>query len=198
MPAGVRGRLAASRPRIVALGDSLTAGLGLSTDQAYPAVLQDRLDTEGYAFEMVNAGVSGDTSAGGLRRLDWALDGDVRILIVALGANDGLRGVAVAEMKKNLTTIVERARARGIAVLLVGMEAPPNFGPSYTTAYRRVFQEIARQYSLPFVPFLLEGVAGVPKLNQPDGMHPTAAGARIVAEHVWTVLKPMVDASRRP
>jgi acyl-CoA thioesterase-1 len=195
---GSRPGVPATRPRIVALGDSLTAGLGLSTDQAYPAVLQERLDAGGYSYEIVNAGVSGDTSAGGLRRLEWALDGDVRILILALGANDGLRGVAVTEVKKNLTTIVERARGRGITVLLVGMEAPPNFGPSYTNAYRRVFQEIAKQYSLAFVPFLLEGVAGIPRLNQPDGIHPTAAGARIVADHLWTVLKPMVDAASHP
>jgi acyl-CoA thioesterase-1 len=126
----------ASRPRIVALGDSLTAGLGLEPGQAYPALLQQRLDAAGLKYEVVNAGVSGDTSAGGLRRVDWALEGDVKVLIVALGGNDALRGLPVEQLRENLAAILERAKARGIKVILAGMEAPPNFGAAYTAAFR--------------------------------------------------------------
>jgi len=183
----------AGRPRIVALGDSLTAGLGLPVDQAYPAVLQQRLKNEGFDYEVVNAGVSGDTSAGGLSRLDWSLDGDVRILIVALGGNDALRGLPAEQLKRNLAEIIERARARGITVVLAGMEAPPNYGRPYTVAFHQVYPALARQYRVGFVPFLLQGVAGVRALNQPDGIHPTAQGARIVADNVWAALKPIVE-----
>lgn len=183
------------RPRVVTLGDSLTAGYGLSIDEAFPARLQARLAAQGYPFEVINAGVSGDTSAGGLRRLDWALEGDVRILILALGGNDGLRGISVDEMKRNLATIIERAQERQIAVLLAGMEAPPNFGPAYTTAFRQAFRDLAREYRLAFVPFFLDAVAGVPALNQADGIHPNAEGAGRVAENLWPALKPMLDAA---
>ncbi len=181
-----------ARPRIVALGDSLTAGYGLMADEAYPAILQKKIDEAGYRFEVVNAGVSGDTSAGGLRRLDWALDGDVRILILELGANDGLRGLPVEELKQNLAGIIERARARHVAVLLVGMEVPRNAGPAYTRAFHDVFPALAREYRLPFVPFLLEQVAGRPDLNQADGVHPNRAGARLVADTVWPALEPLL------
>jgi acyl-CoA thioesterase-1 len=181
------------RPRIVALGDSLTAGLGLVETQAYPAMLQKRLDTEGYEFEVVNAGVSGDTSAGGLRRLDWALEGDTRILIIALGANDGLRGLSVADMKQNLSRIIERAKGKGIVVILAGMEAPPNYGSEYATAFRQAFREVALQQRVLFVPFLLHGVAGHSDLNQADGIHPNARGAAMMAETVWGVLRPTLD-----
>jgi acyl-CoA thioesterase-1 len=187
-----------ARPRIVALGDSLTAGLGLAQDQAYPTQLQQRLNSEGLAYEVVNAGVSGDTSAGGLRRLDWALDGDVRILIVALGGNDGLRGLAPDELKHNLAQIIERAQARGIEVVLAGMEAPPNYGRSYVVAFHQVYPTLARQYHVALVPFLLHGVAGDNQLNQPDGIHPTADGARIVADNIWAVLEPLVEDNRGP
>lgn len=184
------------RPRIVVLGDSLTAGLGLLETQAYPALLQRKLTAEGYAWDVVNAGVSGDTSAAGLERADWALDqGRVRILILELGANDGLRGLPVVEMKKNLAAIIERSQRKGIAVLIAGMEAPPNFGPDYTVSFRQVYRDLAKQYKAPLLPFLLDKVAGVPSLNQGDGIHPNVEGARIVADHVWTVLKPMVDAA---
>ena len=187
-------QVAPDRPRIVVLGDSITAGLGLLSEQSYPAILQQRLDADGYDFEVINAGVSGDTSAGGLRRLDWALDGDVRILIIALGGNDGLRGLPPEEMRRNLAAIIERAQARQIGVVLAGMEAPPNFGPDYTRRFRQAFQELAVGDKVAFVPFLLDGVAGVAGLNQADGIHPTADGARIVADHVWATLKPVVDA----
>jgi acyl-CoA thioesterase-1 len=186
----------ATPPRIVVLGDSLTAGLGLPREQAYPSLLQKKLTEEEYALEVFNAGVSGDTSADGLRRTNWALEGDVRLLILALGANDGLRGLPTAQMKDNLQSIVHRARQRAVPVLLVGMEAPPNYGEHYTRAFRQVFQELASENELVLVPFLLEGVAGVPALNQADGMHPSSAGAARIAEHLWPAVKKMVDATR--
>jgi acyl-CoA thioesterase-1 len=183
-------------PRIVVLGDSLSAGYGLSSTDAFPAVLERKLHAAGYNYQVVNAGVSGDTSAGGLRRLDWALEGEVRIVIVALGANDGLRGLSVDEMKRNLSTIITRARGRGAMVLLAGMESPPNLGAAYTGSYRQAYRELAREHGVAFVPFLLEGVAGRPELNQGDGIHPNVEGARRVADHVWTALQPLLD--RRP
>ena len=187
---------ASSLPRIVVLGDSLTAGLGLMPAETYPALLQEKLDTAGYKWEVVNAGVSGDTSAAGLERADWALDqGRVRILILELGANDGLRGLPPAQMKKNLAAIIERAQGKGIAVLLAGMEAPPNFGAEYTVSFHQVYRDLARQYKVPLLPFLLDKVAGDAALNQGDGIHPNVEGARIVADNVWTALKPMLDAA---
>jgi acyl-CoA thioesterase-1 len=182
-----------TRPRIVILGDSLTAGLGLPIDQAYPTLLQKRLTEEGLNYEVVNAGVSGDTSAGGLSRLDWALDGDVRVLVVALGGNDALRGLPTDALKRNLAEIIERAQARKIRVVLAGMEAPPNYGRDYIVSFHKVYPALAQQYGVPFVPFLLQNVAGIERLNQSDGIHPTAAGARIVADNVWAVLKPLVE-----
>jgi acyl-CoA thioesterase-1 len=184
-----------ARPRVVILGDSLTAGLGLPKDQSYPTLLQQRLDKEGLNYEVVNAGVSGDTSAGGLARLDWALEGDVRVLIVALGGNDGLRGLPAEELRGNLAQIIERAQQRHIQVILAGMEAPPNFGQSYIVSFHQVYPALARQYNVPLVPFLLQGVAGVEILNQRDGIHPTAEGARIVADNVWPALRPMLTGS---
>ena len=182
-------------PRIVAFGDSLTAGLGLQRDETYPARLQEILQAEGYDVEVVNASVSGDTTAGGLRRLEWALEGDVRILIVALGGNDGLRGLPVGQMKENLREIVTRAQQKGVTVLLAGMEAPPNLGSLYTDQFREVFHELARDQEVSFVPFLLEGIAGNAALNQADGIHPTAEGARMVAAHLWPMLQPMLTAA---
>jgi acyl-CoA thioesterase-1 len=183
-------------PKIVALGDSLTAGYGLLEMQAYPALLQDKLNEDGYAWDVVNAGVSGDTSAAGLQRLDWTLtQPDIRILILELGANDGLRGLPVAEMKKNLAAIVARAQERHIAVLLLGMEAPPNFGPEYAGSFRQVYRDLAREYRVPFIPFMLDKVAGISALNQADGIHPNVEGTRIVADNVWTKLRPMIDAA---
>ena len=182
-------------PRIVVLGDSLTAGLGLAPEQAYPALLQKRLAAAGLKYEVVNAGVSGDTSAGGLRRVDWALEGDVKILIVALGGNDALRGLPVEQLRANLVAITERAKARGIKVILAGMEAPPNFGPAYTAAFRQTYRDVARQQGAVLIPFLLDGVAGIAEMNQGDGIHPTAAGAERVAETVWSALRPIVSAN---
>lgn len=182
-----------ARPRIVVLGDSLTAGLGLSANQAYPALLQQRVDAAGLDYDIVNAGVSGDTSAGGLRRVDWALEGDVRVLIVALGGNDSLRGISAEELHRNLAGIIERAQARGVSVLLAGMEAPPNLGPAYTREFRTVYADVAKQYKVRLLPFLLDGVAGVESLNQPDGIHPNAEGARLVADQVWAAVRPLAE-----
>ncbi len=180
-------------PVIVALGDSLTAGLGIPREDAYPAVLQRKLRDAGIPFEVMNAGVSGDTSADGLRRASWALEGDVRLLILALGANDGLRGLPPTQMKENLQSIIHRARQRAIPVLLVGMEAPPNFGEQYTAAFRQVFRDLARENKITLVPFLLESVAGVPDLNQADGIHPTSSGAARIANHLWPAVKTMIQ-----
>jgi acyl-CoA thioesterase I len=186
-----------SAPRIVILGDSLTAGLGLPPGAAYPALLQKRADADGFHYEVVNAGVSGDTSAGGLSRLDWALQGDARVLVVALGGNDALRGLPPAELQHNLAQIIERAQSRKISVVLAGMESPPNWGRDYNVSFHKVFTELADTYHVPLVPFLLQGVAGSETLNQADGIHPTAEGARMVAENVWSVLKPVLDEQRR-
>jgi acyl-CoA thioesterase-1 len=191
-PAGVTEPRSSTRPRIVFLGDSLTAGYGLAPHQSVPSLIQARINQAGLDFEVLNAGVSGDTSAGGLSRLQWSLSGDVKILVVELGANDGLRGVPVAAMKANLDTIIRRARARGITVLLTGMEAPPNYGAAYTTEYRAAFASLAAEHKVAFVPFYLQGVAGNPRLNLADGIHPNAEGNRIVAQTIWRALQPLL------
>lgn len=174
------------------LGDSLTAGLGLPADEAYPALLQTQLDARNAGWRIVNAGVSGDTSAGGVRRLDWALEGGAAIVVVALGGNDALRGLPVADLRRNLEQAVERAQDAGARVVLAGMQAPTNTGPEYTSAFRAVYPAVATEHGAALVPFLLEGVAGVEALNQADGIHPNQAGARLVAETVWRTLEPVV------
>jgi len=181
-------------PRIVFLGDSLTAGYGLAQKEAVPALIQARLNAAGYRYEVVNAGVSGDTSAGGLSRLDWSLEGTVAALVVELGANDGLRGLPVGQMKQNLTEIITRAQQRGIKVILTGMEAPPNYGPLYTAEFRQVYRDLAKEHDdVTFVPFYLDGVAGDPSLNLSDGIHPNAAGSRIIEEKLWRTLEPLLE-----
>lgn len=187
----------ASRPAVVFLGDSLTAGLGLSAELSFPSLIQERIEAGGLDFVVVNAGVSGDTSAGGLRRLEWALQGQPRVLVVALGGNDGLRGLPPEDLRKNLSAIIERGQRAGLAVILAGMEAPPNNGPDYTARFRQVYPDLARTYDLPLIPFLLDGVAGEPSLNQPDGIHPNPEGARRVADTVWKVLEPILVTSSR-
>jgi acyl-CoA thioesterase-1 len=177
---------------IVALGDSLTAGLGVAADEAYPARLEARLAREGYAYRVVNAGVSGDTTAGGLRRVDWVLRARPEIAIVALGANDGLRAQSPQAMRENLTAIVKRLQAAGARVLLVGMRLPPNYGADYTKEFQAVFPEVARTTGAAFMPFLLDGVAADTRLNQPDGIHPTAAGYQVIADRLWPYLRPLL------
>jgi len=177
---------------IVVLGDSLTAGLGVVVDEAFPARLQTRLRREGYVYRVVNAGVSGDTTAGGLRRVDWILRARPEIVVVALGANDGLRGLPVSQLKSNLSAIVERLTAEGARVLLAGMRLPPNYGDRYAREYAEAFAQVARRGKIPLMPFLLDGVAAEARLNQPDGIHPNAAGHQVIADHLWTHLKPLL------
>ena len=184
------------RPRIVFLGDSLSAGYGVAKDQSIPSLVQTHLDAEGYSYEVVNQGVSGDTSAGGVSRLDWSLSGDVRVLVVELGGNDGLRGLPVETTKQNIAQIIKTAKQRGVQVLLTGMEAPPSYGPLYTAEFRQLFRDLAREYDVPFMPFFLEGVAGNPALNQADGIHPNPEGAAIVEQAVWKSLKPLLEKVR--
>ncbi|MDO8477617.1 MAG: arylesterase [Candidatus Rokubacteria bacterium] len=177
---------------IVAFGDSLTAGLGVTPEDSYPARLQARLRADGYAYRVVNASASGDTTAGGLRRVDWALKNRPDIVIVALGANDALRGQDLASVRANLDAIVARFQKAGVRVLVAGMEVPPNYGASYAADFRRLYAEVARKRGAAFMPFLLDGVAGNPRLNQPDGIHPTAEGYRVVVEHLWPFLQPLL------
>ena len=181
---------------IVALGDSLTAGLGVAADEAYPARLEARLAREGYGYRVVNAGVSGDTTAGGLRRVDWVLRAKPEIVIVALGANDGLRAQSPQAMRENLATIVRRLQAAGARVLLAGMRLPTNYGAQYTKEFQAVFPEVARSTGVAFMPFLLDGVAADPRLNQPDGIHPTAAGQQVIADRLWPYLRPLLTTGK--
>ena len=178
--------------KIVAFGNSLTAGLGVSPDQSYPSQLQQRLNRAGYHYRVINAGVSGDTTAGGLRRLDWVLKSRPSIVIVELGANDGLRGQPLASMYSNLDTIISRLQNANTLVVLAGMKIPPNYGLDYTTRFSSMFKELAQKHQIALIPFLLEGVAAQPGLNQADGLHPTAAGYEIVADTVMTALKPLL------
>jgi acyl-CoA thioesterase-1 len=181
----------ADAPRIIILGDSLTAGLGLPPEQSFPSLIQQRLDKAGERYLVLNAGVSGDTSAGGLRRLEFSMsDGQPRILVVALGGNDGLRGLPPEQLEQNLATIIEAGQGKGLRVILAGMEAPPNFGADYTKRFRDVYPALAQKFKVRLVPFLLDGVAGNPALNQSDGIHPNARGAAIVADLVWRALEP--------
>lgn len=186
-----------ARPSVVFLGDSLTAGLGLDRTLSFPSVIAARLDESQMDVEVVNAGVSGDTSAGGLRRLDWALEDDPLVLVLALGANDGLRGLPTTELQKNLAAIIERCQSEDVAVVLAGMEAPPNYGPDYAARFRTVYTDLAASYDVPLIPFLLEGVAGERALNQADGIHPNADGARRVADIVWETLEPVLAEALR-
>jgi acyl-CoA thioesterase-1 len=182
--------------KIAFLGDSVTAGFGLLSDQAYPAILEAKFAAEGYhEVESVNGGLTGDTTAGALRRLDQLLEPEVKILVVALGGNDALRGLTPAQTHDNLAAIVDAARAKNVSVLLVGMLAPTNLGEDYRTAFSQTFVQLAREYKdqLEYVPFLLEGVAGRAELNQDDGIHPNEEGAKIVAETLYPKLRMLVD-----
>ncbi|MFI5279366.1 MAG: arylesterase [Gemmatimonadales bacterium] len=182
---------------ILFVGTSLTAGLGVDPDSAYPAVIQRRLDSLHFDWRSQNAGVSGETSAGALRRLPWLLQAPFAIFVIETGANDGLRGLDPDSTRANIEAIVRGVRARDstVRIVLVGMEAPPNMGPRFTGRFRAVFPDLARKDHLALVPFLLTGVAGIDSLNQADGIHPTPRGHRIVADNVWRVLGPMVEAA---
>lgn len=180
--------------RVVFLGDSLTAGYGLSVDEAYPALIQKKIEQARLNYQVINAGVSGDTSAGGLRRVDWLLKEPVDVLILALGANDGLRGVAVESTRQNLLQIIEKVRAKnpGVKVLVAGMIMPVNFGADYVAKFRGVFPEVAQAGQGTLIPFLLEGVGGNASMNQADRIHPNEEGQKILAETVWKYLRPVL------
>lgn len=180
--------------RIVFVGDSLTAGYGLAPTQAFPALIQDKITAQGWPFRVVNAGLSGDTTAAGLRRINWVLQQPLAVLVLALGANDGLRGLPVDAAQRNLQAMIDRTREKNPAskIVLAGMQAPPNLGPDYTARFRAIFPTLATANGTALVPFLLEGVGGIPSLNLPDGIHPTAAGHQRIAETVWQVLEPVL------
>lgn len=181
---------------IAFLGDSITAGLGLMTDEAYPAIVRQMFETEGYTeVDILNAGLSGDTTAGGARRVDQILTPGIRILVVALGGNDALRGLTVAQTKENLAGIIDTALGRDVMVVLVGMQAPTNLGIDYQEGFRGLYQELALEYSgaIRFIPFLLQGVAGNPQYNQADGIHPNQEGQRMIAELLYDDLRDLVD-----
>jgi len=183
-----------SLPKIVAFGDSLTAGYGLPEQASYPWLLQNKLDAAGYHYEVVNAGVSGDTSAGGVRRVDWALEnGEVKVVILELGANDLLRGQSIAAMKQNLAQIIETVKSRGAVVLLAGMEAPTNSGGDYRRAVHEAFHSLAQEHNVALIPFFLDKVAGIESLNQADGIHPNLEGTRIVTDTVFRSLVPLLE-----
>ena len=195
-PSGSPAALPDDRPTVVFLGTSLTAGLGLDPDDAYPALIQKKIDAAGLKFRVVNAGVSGETSAGALRRVDWILREPAAVLVVETGANDGLRGQDPESSRANIQAILDRARRQSPPpkVVLAGMEALPNYGAGYADRFRAIFPELARRNDAALIPFLLEGVAGVRSLNQADGIHPTAAGHARIAETVWKALKPLLAA----
>ncbi|MGI8956101.1 MAG: arylesterase [Chthoniobacterales bacterium] len=182
---------------ILFLGDSLTAGLGVQETGAYPALIEQKVKEKNLPFTVVNAGISGDTTAGGLTRLDWVLQKKIDVLVLALGANDGLRGLPVAQTKANLQAIIDRVKGKnlGVKIVIAGMQVPPNMGGDYVAAFRAVFPDLARVNQTALVPFLLEGVGGHTEMNQADHMHPTAAGHRILADNVWRVLEPLLSAN---
>ncbi|GHA27976.1 hypothetical protein GCM10007103_06820 [Salinimicrobium marinum] len=180
---------------ILFFGNSLTAGLGVESEEAFPALIQEKLDSLRLDFEVVNAGLSGETTAGGRNRIDWVLNQDVEVFVLELGANDGLRGVPVEETKRNLQAIINTVREKNpdTQIILAGMQMPPNMGKDYTSRFSNIFPELAEENEVHLIPFLLENVGGIAELNQNDGIHPTAEGQKILAENVWDVLEPIVE-----
>jgi acyl-CoA thioesterase I len=183
-----------NRPTILVLGDSIAAGLGVDPEEAYPALLQKKIDAAGMNFLMINGGLSGDTTAGGLRRINWYLRRKIDVLVLELGGNDGLRGLPLGETRTNLQSIIDHARKAWpeMKIVVVGMQMPSNLGKDYTEGFAKIFPEAAETNHAALVPFLLEGVAARPELNQPDQIHPTAEGHKIVAENVWKILQPVL------
>lgn len=184
-----------SSKKIVFFGDSLTAGYGLEdVDDAFPGIIQNKIDALGLGYSIVNSGVSGETTSGGKNRIDWVLNEEPSVFILELGANDGLRGVPLDQSKANLQTIIDAVKTKypETIIVLAGMQIPPNMGQDYTTAFKNMFPDLAKENNLYLVPFLLEDVGGIPDLNQSDGIHPTKAGHKILAENVWTVLQPIL------
>lgn len=189
-------KTASDKKKIMFFGDSLTAGMGLSEDEAFPAVIQGQLDSIGLPYEVINAGLSGETTASGKNRLDWVLNQEVEIFVLELGANDGLRGIPIEETRKNLQEMIDMVREKypNTTIVLAGMMIPPNMGPEYTKAFQELFPQLASKNDIALIPFLLDKVAGISELNQNDGIHPTAEGHQIVAENVWKVLEPIIKA----
>lgn len=185
---------AAERGVVLFLGDSITAGYGLDLEQAYPALIQEKIDARGLRFKVVNAGQTGDTSAGGLQRLDWLLRNKVAVLVLELGGNDGLRGLPVEGTRKNLQAIIDRTKAKypDAQIVIAGMKVPPNMGRDYGQKFEAVYADLAKRNKAALIPFVLEGVGGVPELNLPDRVHPTAKGQQIVAGTVWKTLEPVL------
>ncbi|MBC7921200.1 MAG: arylesterase [Ferruginibacter sp.] len=186
---------ATARKTILFFGNSLTAGYGLEPSQAFPALIQQRIDSLGLPYRAINAGLSGETTAGGKSRIDWLLRQQVDVFVLELGGNDGLRGIPTRETRRNLQEIIDRVRGKypDVKIILAGMQIPPNMGPQYTAEFRDIYQDLAQKNNTALIPFLLEGVGGNPKLNLPDGIHPTPEGHRIVTENVWQVLSGMLD-----
>lgn len=180
---------------IMFFGDSLTAGFGIDPAYAFPSLIQEKIRANGWKFEVINAGVSGETTAGGLRRVDWVLQRPVDVFVLELGANDGLRGHPVESAQENLQTIMDRVKSKypQVRIVLAGMQLPPNLSRAYTARFRDIFPELARKNNAALIPFLLDGVGGIPRLNLPDGLHPTAQGHKIVAKNVWRVLEPVLE-----
>lgn len=186
------------RAAVLFLGTSLTAGYGVGASAAYPALVQQRIDSAGLPYRVVNAGLSGETSAGGRERLDWSLQDSIAVLVLELGANDGLRGLPVEQLRANLDEILRRTRERypDVRIVIAGMEAPPNLGPRYTREFRDVFPALARRYDAALIPFLLEDVATRAELNQEDGIHPNERGHALIASRIWEVLEPVLEGDR--
>ena len=183
------------KKRIVFFGDSITAGYGINIENAFPAIIQERLNAKGFSYEVVNAGLSGETTAGGLQRIDWILRSNPEILVLELGGNDGLRGLSLEQTRSNLKEMIQKIRAadENTEIILAGMQIPPNLGQDYTNSFRTLFADIAESEEVKFIPFLLEGVGGEKELNLSDGIHPNEAGHEIVAETVWAFLAPILD-----
>lgn len=183
-----------NKKSILFFGDSLTAGLGLDTSEAFPAIIQNRIDSLGLAYQVINAGLSGETTASGRNRISWVLNQKVDVFVLGLGANDGLRGIPISETRKNLQAIIDFAKEKNpdVQIILAGMQIPPNMGQDYTNDFKNIFPEIAKDNSISLVPFLLENVGGIPELNQQDGIHPTAEGHKLITENVWPVIKDLL------
>ena len=195
-PGRSKAQVSADRPRIVAFGNSLTAGLGVTQHESYPAQLQQKLDVVGYSYRVINAGVSGETTAGGLRRVPWVLNSKPSMVIVELGGNDGLRGLSLQETKGNLERIIQQFQQSSVTVVLAGMKLPPNYGLDYTAGFEALYRALANQYHLTMIPFFLDGVAGSSLLNQADGIHPTGEGYRVIVEKIFPALEPLLQRNR--
>ena len=191
IPTESKSEVATDTKTILFFGNSLTAGYGLDTEEAFPALIQNRIDSLGLNYTAINSGLSGETTSGGLNRLNWVLNQKVDVFVLELGANDGLRGIPLKETRNNLQSIIDLVKAKNpnTEIILAGMQIPPNMGQNYTTEFRKIYPDLAEKNNLQLIPFLLEGVAGIPELNLQDGIHPTAEGQKIVRDNVWGILK---------